>query len=227
MKTVMKILQKRTLAFVLLTVIGLSASLMWRTHLFRPAPAEALLKPSGSYAALLAAVNNTTTEATSPAQSQPTSPTSSDPAVAIVNEAQRLAKKEKFAEAIATLDKIKPANDAEATTLSQVRNRWSDEILKQATTKFQNGDVTEAIDTAETIPANTTAQKQYAQLRRSWFKDEAVLQLTEVFHKQRRCTTALTTLDQLTDPTLRSTARVQTLRTAIIAMRNANQNSVQ
>jgi len=156
------------------------------------------------------------------AQAQPTPKSTSNSTIDLVNTAQQLAKQGNFSAAIATIDKIQPANPEEAKTLSQVKQRWAEEVFKQAQTKYEQGDIDGAINLAETIPANSPAQQQYAQLRKTWFRNLTILELAEQFHQERRCTTALSTISLIQDPALLGSQRVQDLKQAINSMQAAN-----
>ncbi|MEX0271568.1 hypothetical protein AB3R30_20820 [Leptolyngbyaceae cyanobacterium UHCC 1019] len=196
-------MKRRIVSFLAIAVVSFIIGTAWKVYPSLTAAASIFSSPSV-------------------AQAQPTSAPTSSSAVDLVNQAQQLAKQGNFSAAIATVDKIQPANPEEAKTLLQVKQRWADEVFKQALNKYEQGDVNGAIDLAERIPANTPAQQQYAQVRKTWFKNSTVLELAEQFHQERRCTTALSTISLIQDPALLGSQRVQDLKQAINSMQAAN-----
>ena len=196
-------MKRRMVSFLALVTISAIVGIAWRIYPSLTSAASVFSSPSV-------------------AQAQPTPKSTSNSAIDLVNTAQQLAKQGNFSAAIATIDKIQPANSEEAKTLLQVKQRWADEVFKQAQTKYEQGDIDGAIDLAETIPANSPAQQQYAQLRKTWFKNLMILELAEQFHQERRCTTALSTISLIQDPALLGSQRVQDLKQAINSMQAAN-----
>jgi len=93
----------------------------------------------------------------------------------LIEQAQTLAGENRVAEAIVLMNAI-PKNSRHFDVAYQLQETWSQEMLYEATNRYQQADLTTALKLLEAIPATSSQYPQATQLKRKWQQDAAKMQ---------------------------------------------------
>ncbi len=143
--------------------------------------------------------------------------TASELAPELIAQILHLEKQSQFKQALNVLEPIQSASPPVALQLVMLKQRLAQSIYDRALNEYRSGNVTKAIQIAESIPSDVPSRSRYQKVQADWLRSRTIIDLAQSYFRQGQFSIALDLIDQIHDPTLKSSRLVRSLRAEIQA----------
>lgn len=128
----------------------------------------------------------------------------------LIGQAQAQAKNDQFKQAILNLEGV-PKNSQHFALAQQVKDEFSQSLLRRANDKYQKGDIQTALTMLDAVAPSSTSSAQAKKLQKDWGEQGEQFEMARTAIAKKDWSNALKSLDQLKGTPIFQSAQVQQL----------------